>query len=235
MRRYSIFSLAREALRGHSGWGRAWADPEPRAGYEVVIVGAGGHGLATAYYLAKNHGVRNVAVLEKGWLGGGNTGRNTTIIRSNYLQPASMAIYEKARGLYETLSQELNYNVMFSPRGVLMLAQKGFPLEEFMRLRLGVVVMKDELEYRREVKWMDEIGITFAIAGLAPDGSRFKVVNEILNAAGALCARVTCTGGFMDLDARKLVAPPPNVLAAYQSLPRTDDYAELPSSIKARG
>ncbi len=118
---------------------------------------------------------------------------------------------------------------------VLMLAQKGFPLEEFMRLRLGVVVMKDELEYRREVKWMDEIGITFAIAGLAPDGSRFKVVNEILNAAGALCARVTCTGGFMDLDARKLVAPPPNVLAAYQSLPRTDDYAELPSSIKARG
>jgi acyl-CoA thioester hydrolase len=118
---------------------------------------------------------------------------------------------------------------------VLMLAEKGFPLEEFIRLRLGVVIMKDELDYRREVKWMEEIGITFAVAGLAPDGSRFKVMNEILRADGALCARVTSTGGFMDLDARKLVAPPPAVLAAYQSLPRTDDYTELPSSIKARG
>ena len=118
---------------------------------------------------------------------------------------------------------------------VLMLAQKGFPMEEFIRLRLGVVIMKDELEYRREVKWMEEIGITFTVAGLAPDGSRFKVVNQILNAEGALCARVTSTGGFMDLDARKLVAPPAAVLAAYQSLPRTEDYADLPSSIKARG
>lgn len=118
---------------------------------------------------------------------------------------------------------------------VLMLAQKGFPMEEFIRLRLGVVIMKDELEYRREVKWMDEIGITFAVAGLAGDGSRFKVVNQILNAEGALCARITSIGGFMDLDARKLVAPPAAVLAAYQSLPRTEDYADLPSSIKARG
>jgi acyl-CoA thioester hydrolase len=118
---------------------------------------------------------------------------------------------------------------------VLMLAQKGFPIDEFIRLRLGVVVMKDEVEYRREVKWMDEIGITFALAGLASDGSRFKVVNDILNADGALCARVTTIGGFMDLDARRLVAPPPAVLAAYQSLPRTEDYADLPSSIKARG
>jgi len=118
---------------------------------------------------------------------------------------------------------------------VLMLAQKGFPMEEFIRLRLGVVIMKDELEYRREVKWMDEISITFAVAGLAGDGSRFKVVNQILNAEGALCARITSIGGFMDLDARKLVAPPAAVLAAYQSLPRTEDYADLPSSIKARG
>ena len=98
-----------------------------------MIVGAGGHGLATAYYLAKNHGSRDVAVLEKGWLGGGNTGRNTTIIRSNYLQPASAAIYEKARALYETLSQELNFNVMFSPRGVLMLAQTEHELRAWKR------------------------------------------------------------------------------------------------------
>jgi acyl-CoA thioester hydrolase len=117
---------------------------------------------------------------------------------------------------------------------VLALAEKGFPLEEFMRLRLGVVIMKDELEYRREVKWMEEISISFAIAGLAPDGSRFKVKNEVYRADGELCARVTSTGGFLDLDARKLVAPPATVFAAYLSLPRTDDYAELPSSIKER-
>jgi sarcosine oxidase, subunit beta len=123
MRRYSVFALAREALRSHAGWERAWASPEPKPSYDIVIVGAGGHGLATAYYLAKNHGLRDVAVLERGWLGGGNTGRNTTIIRSNYLQPASATIYALAHRLYETLSQELNFNVMFSPRGVLMLAQ----------------------------------------------------------------------------------------------------------------
>ena len=115
---------------------------------------------------------------------------------------------------------------------VLMLAEKGFPPEEFIRLRLGVVIMKDEVEYKREVKWMDEIAITFCVAGLAPDGSRFKVQNEILRSDGTLCATVTSTGGFMNLDARKLVAPPESILAAYQSLPRTDDYAELPSSIK---
>jgi sarcosine oxidase subunit beta len=116
--RHSVWALAREGLRHHSGWGRTLPVPDPRARYDVVVVGAGGHGLATAYYLGRNHGITNVAVLEKGWLGGGNTGRNTTIIRSNYLQDPSAAIYEKSRALYETLSQELNYNVMFSPRGV---------------------------------------------------------------------------------------------------------------------
>ena len=123
MQRYSAFAIARRALSYHRGWERAWASPDPRQHYEVIVVGAGGHGLATAYYLAKNHGIRNVAVLEKGWLGGGNTGRNTTIIRSNYLQPASAAIYELSRSLYEDLSQKLNFNIMFSPRGVMMLAQ----------------------------------------------------------------------------------------------------------------
>ncbi len=133
MKRYSAFAIAREAMRYHTGWERAWRSPEPKSDYDVVIVGAGGHGLATAYYLAKNHGVRNVAVIEKGWLGGGNTGRNTTIIRSNYLQDASAAIFEKARLLYEDLSQELNYNIMFSPRGVLMLAQTEHELRAWKR------------------------------------------------------------------------------------------------------
>ena len=133
MKRYSIFSLARNAANYHKDWGPAWRSPEPGPEYDVVIIGAGGHGLATAYYLAKNHNVTNVAVLEKGWLGGGNTGRNTTIIRSNYLQDASMAIYELARTLYEGLSQELNYNVMFSPRGLLMLCQTEHELRAMKR------------------------------------------------------------------------------------------------------
>ncbi|SER53263.1 sarcosine oxidase subunit beta [Tranquillimonas rosea] len=123
MQRYSAFAIAREALRHHTGWQRAWRSPEPKRRYDTIIIGAGGHGLATAYWLGKLYGIRDVAVIEKGWLGGGNTGRNTTIIRSNYLQDPSAAIYEKSRSLYETMSQDINYNVMFSPRGVLMLAQ----------------------------------------------------------------------------------------------------------------
>ena len=137
MKRYSVFAIAREAMRWHQGWERAWAAPEPRAAYDVIIIGAGGHGLATAYYLGSNHGITNVAVLEKGWLGGGNTGRNTTIIRSNYLQDASAAIYEKARSLYETMSQDLNMNVMFSPRGVLMLAQTEHEVRGYRRTAMA--------------------------------------------------------------------------------------------------
>ena len=133
MKRNSVFAIAREAMRQHSGWCRTWANPEPKKSYDVIIIGAGGHGLATAYYLGKNFGITNVAVIEKGWLGGGNTGRNTTIIRSNYLQDPSAAIYEKARSLYEGLSQDLNYNVMFSPRGVMMLAQTQHEVRGYQR------------------------------------------------------------------------------------------------------
>ncbi len=133
MKRYSAFAIAREAIRYHSGWERAWRAAEPKKKYDVIIIGAGGHGLATAYYLGKNFGIKNVAILEKGWLGGGNTGRNTTIIRSNYLQDPSAALYEKARSLYETLSQDLNYNVMFSPRGVMMLAQTEHEIRGYKR------------------------------------------------------------------------------------------------------
>ncbi|WP_299921281.1 sarcosine oxidase subunit beta family protein [uncultured Pelagimonas sp.] len=133
MKRYSAFAIAREALRDHTGWERAWRKAQPKKRYDVIIVGAGGHGLATAYYLGKNFGITNVAIIEKGWLGGGNTGRNTTIIRSNYLQDPSAAIYEKARSLYETMSQDLNYNVMFSPRGVMMLAQTEHEVRGYQR------------------------------------------------------------------------------------------------------
>ncbi|HEX9768278.1 MAG TPA: sarcosine oxidase subunit beta family protein [Kiloniellales bacterium] len=121
MAEYSFFSLVAHALSGHRHWPRAWRDATPKPAYDVVIVGAGGHGLATAYYLAKEHGFANVAVLEKGWLGGGNTGRNTTIIRSNYMIPGNTRFYERSLRLWEELSRDLNYNVMFSQRGQLNL------------------------------------------------------------------------------------------------------------------
>ena len=118
---YSAFGLIKQALNKNRGWTRAWRDPEPKKHYDVVIIGGGGHGLATAYYLAKLHGIRNVAVLEKGYIGGGNTGRNTTIVRSNYLLKPNSQFYEYSMKLWEGLSQDLNYNVMFSQRGVLNL------------------------------------------------------------------------------------------------------------------
>jgi len=133
MRKFNVFSLARESLRGHSGWGKQWRHPEPKKEYDIIIIGAGGHGLGTAYYLAKEHGLKNIAVLEKGWLGGGNTGRNTTIIRSNYLYDESAGLYNHALKMWEGLSQELDYNIMFSQRGVLMLAHSVHDMQSAKR------------------------------------------------------------------------------------------------------
>ena len=121
MQHFSIWSLLRNGMSYHEGWERQWRSPEPKREYDAVVVGAGGHGLATAYYMAKEHGMRNIAVVERGWLGGGNTARNTTIVRSNYLWDEATALYEKAMVLWEGLSQDLNYNVMFSQRGVMNL------------------------------------------------------------------------------------------------------------------
>ncbi len=131
--KYSIFSLARNAINHHRGWQRVWRSPEPKPAYDVIIIGGGGHGLATAYYLAKEHGISNTAVLEKGWIGGGNTGRNTTIIRSNYLWDESARMYDKSLRLYENLSQDLNFNIMLSQRGVLNLAHNLGDLREISR------------------------------------------------------------------------------------------------------
>ena len=132
-KKYSIFSIAKNALKGHKDWPKMWRSPEPREFYDVIIIGGGGHGLGTAYYLAKEHGLKNIAVIQKGWLGGGNTGRNTTIIRSNYLWDDSAHLYEHSLKLWENLSTELNYNVMFSQRGVMNLAHNEHDIKEIKR------------------------------------------------------------------------------------------------------
>src|SRR5271154_3074093 len=114
MQRYNLPSLLARAWRGNTGWRPVWRDAQLKSGYEVIVVGGGGHGLATAYYLARKHGIRNVAVLERGWIGGGNSGRNTQVVRSNYFYPPSAAFYDHSLKLYEGLAAELNLNVMLS-------------------------------------------------------------------------------------------------------------------------
>ena len=161
MTRYSVFSLIRHAFHRHQRWERAWRDPEPKGTYDVVIVGAGGHGLATAYYLAKEHGINNVAVLEKGFLGGGNTGRNTTIIRSNYMIEGNTAFYEKSLKLWEGLSRDLNFNIMVSQRGQYHLCHsKGQMIAATRRANVMRVngidaEMMDREEVRRRLPLVD--------------------------------------------------------------------------------
>ncbi len=190
MKRYSGFAVAREGLNYHLGWGRAWRNPAPRKKYDVIIVGAGGHGLATAYYLGKNYGIRNVAILEKGWLGGGNTGRNTTIIRSNYLQDPSAAIYEKARSLYETLSQDLNYNVMFSPRGLLMLAQTHHEVRGYRR-----TVYANNLQ-GVETEWIGPDRVKQLVPIINIDGPRYPVLGALYQARGGTARHDAVAWGY---------------------------------------
>ena len=133
MAEYSALSLLTNALKGNQDWKPAWRKPEPKASYDVIIIGGGGHGLSTAYYLAKEHGITNVAVLEKGWLGSGNVGRNTTAVRSNYLLPSNTRFYEHSMKMWENLSHDLNYNVMFSQRGCLNLAHSPAQFDDYAR------------------------------------------------------------------------------------------------------
>src|SRR5260370_20313429 len=191
MQRYSILSLARHALTGHRDWGPMWRKAAPKARYGVVIIGGGGHGLATAYYLAKEHGIADVAVLEKGPIGLGNTGRNTTIIRSNYLWGESARIYEHSLKLWEGLSAELNFNVMLSQRGVVNLAHSEADIREGMRRvnanRLNGI----------DAEWLDPEAVRrfCPIVNIAGD-SRYPVLGATLQRRGGVARHDAVAWGF---------------------------------------
>jgi sarcosine oxidase subunit beta len=189
--RYSALSLARQALKGHRDWPRAWRDPDPKPAYDAIIVGGGGHGLATAYYLAKNHGISNVAVLEKGWLGGGNTGRNTTVVRSNYLFDESGGIYEHALKLWEGLSQDLNFNVMFSQRGVLNLAHTEHEVRELRRRIYANQAQGIDAE------WLDAAQCKAFVPILNTDpAARYPVLGGSLQRRGGIARHDAVAWGF---------------------------------------
>jgi sarcosine oxidase subunit beta len=169
--KYSALSLVRGALSGQRHWTPAWRDAEPKPRYDVIIVGGGGHGLATAYYLAKNHRIGNVAVIERGWIGGGNTGRNTTIVRSNYLFPESARLYDFSLKLYEGLSHDLNFNIMLSQRGLVMLAHSRHDLDSMSRwanaMRMNGIAA--------EILTRDEVGQLAPALDLSP-GARLPIL-----------------------------------------------------------
>ena len=192
MQHYSIFSLARNALSHHQNWTEAWRSPPLREEYDVIIIGAGGHGLATAYYLAKNHGISNVAVVEKGWLGGGNVARNTVTIRSNYMRDESIPFYVKTVSLYDNLTRDLNYNLMYSKRSMIDVVQTYPKLREIRRRMLTMDIYGstyeqiDVAELRRRVP-----PLTGGVAS-----SRLPIIAGMVHPDAAVCRHDAVAWGY---------------------------------------
>jgi methylglutamate dehydrogenase subunit A len=190
MAAFSALSLLRNALSGHQGWQRTWRDAAPRPEYDYVIVGGGGHGLATAYYLAKEHRQSSIAVLEKGWIGGGNAGRNTTIIRSNYLLDGNAPFYERSMKLWEGLEQDLNYNVMVSQREVLNLYHSDGQRDAFAR-RGNAMRM-----HGIDAELLDEMGVRQLAPFLNFDHARFPIMGGLLQPRGGTARHDAVVWGF---------------------------------------
>ena len=188
--RYSGFKVIKEALAGHKGWTPAWREPEPKSHYEIVIIGGGGHGLATAHYLAKIYKQKNIAVIEKGWIGGGNVGRNTTIIRSNYLLDGNEPFYEFSLKLWEGLEQDLNYNAMVSQRGIMNLIHSDAQRDAFVRRGNAMILNGADAEY------LDEVQIRAEYPFLKFDDQRFPIKGGLAQRRGGTVRHDAVAWGY---------------------------------------
>lgn len=188
---YSAFTLFKEGMNNQKGWEKAWRSPQPKGRYDVIIIGGGGQGLATAYYLAKNHGITSVAIIERGWLGGGNTGRNTTVVRSNYFFPESVALYELSLKLYEGLSRDLNYNIMLSQRGMLNLAHTTNDLEMALRTANAMQINGTDAEFLSA----EEARALVPLYNDAPD-ARYPILGGVLQRRGGTARHDAVAWGY---------------------------------------
>ncbi|GIT86931.1 sarcosine oxidase subunit beta family protein [Roseobacter sp. OBYS 0001] len=188
--RFSGLRVLREGLTGNKGWAPHWRDPEPKAEYDAVIIGGGGHGLSTAFYLAKNHGMTNIAVLEKGYIGGGNIGRNTTIVRANYYLPGNQEFYSHSLKLWEGLEQDLNYNVMFSQRGIINLFHSDGQRDAFVRRGNAMRAQGDDAIL------LDREGVRAHLPYLDFDNSRFPIYGGLLHARGGTARHDAVAWGY---------------------------------------
>lgn len=188
--RYSVFQILGQGLTGNAGWKPVWRDPAPKPEYDIVLVGGGGHGLATAYYLAKEHGARNVAVLEKGYLGGGNVGRNTTIVRANYMLPGNSEFYSHSLRLWEGLERELNYNVMHSQRGIVNLFHSDGQRDAFARRGNAMIAQGDDAIL------LDREGVRKLLPYLDFDNVRFPIYGGLHHPRGGTARHDAVAWGF---------------------------------------